>query len=63
MLDLEEWKNAAELARAENESLQMKMRKMRAQLESAVRLISNFFIFVTGYKNVLHSLIAKYQAK
>eukprot|EP00112_Aurelia_sp_Birch-Aquarium-sp1_P026867 Seg981.2 transcript_id=Seg981.2/GoldUCD/mRNA.D3Y31 product=Myosin-4 protein_id=Seg981.2/GoldUCD/D3Y31 len=35
LLDLEEWKNAAEMARAENESLQLKMRKMRAQLESA----------------------------
>ena len=47
MLDLEEWKNAAEFARAENESLQMKMRKMRAQLESAVGLFSTFlFIFI-----------------
>ena len=35
-IDLEEWKRAAELARAENEGLQLKMKKMRAQLESAV---------------------------
>ncbi len=35
-IDLEEWKRAAELARAENEALQMKMKKMRSQLEGAV---------------------------
>ncbi|XP_065065519.1 golgin subfamily B member 1-like isoform X1 [Rhopilema esculentum] len=47
-IELEEWKNAAEVARAENEALQIKMKKMRAQLESAE---SSAMILTSRYKH------------
>lgn len=47
-IELEEWKNAAELARTENEQLQIKMKKMRAQLEAAE---SSAMVLSSRYKH------------